>query len=626
MHKRLLLYPIIAGLLVLMATLPTAAAQFSPAVFVVDQDVVDAMVRVTRVTANAPGWMVIHADEGGAPGPVLGQSAVGSGITADVVVEIDTSGITDTLWAMLHVDEGVVGEYEFPGADVPVVINDAIVMDSFAVGDVAQSIAGIAVANEGFSTLVQALDAAGLVETLQSDGPFTVFAPTNDAFAAVPAETLDGLFADPEALAQVLLYHVIPGTVPAADVTDGMEAETAQGDTVTFAVGEDGTVTINEATVTDTDLVAYNGIIHVIDQVLLPPAPAEEEAAAASAEEEEVPTPVVAVADQESDGTTVTVDSVVAAQDGWLVIHLDDNGAPGPVLGQTAVVAGETTAVTVSLDEPLSAETALWAMLHVDEGDAGVYEFPGPDGPVLVDDEIVMAPFTAMVAEMADEAVTETEVMTETVEMTDAAMMGETPSVTVIDQGSTGVNVAVIQAVAAQAGWLVIHADNNGAPGAVLGQASLPAGTTDNIIVTLDEPISGETRLWAMLHVDEGEAGVYEFPGVDGPVTLDGEVVMQSFTAIVTGAEAVATPVPAEEPAATAVPAEEPAATAVPAEEPAATAVPAEEAMADDAVAAPDLLPQTGFATGSAGSQLPVIFLVMVALFGTALIARRRGR
>jgi hypothetical protein len=267
-----------------------------------------------------------------------------------------------------------------------------------------------------------------------------------------------------------------------------------------------------------------------------------------------------------------------------------------------------------------------------------------------------MAPFTAMVAEMADEAMTETEVMTETVEMTGTetmtetevmtdtaemtetevmtdtetmtetevttdtaemtdAMVGETPSVTVIDQGSTGVNVAVIQAVAAQAGWLVIHADNNGAPGAVLGQASLPAGTTDNIIVTLDEPISGETKLWAMLHVDEGEAGVYEFPGVDGPVTLDGEVVMQSFTAIVTGAEAVATPVPAEEPAATAVPAEEPAATAVPAEEP----------MADDAAAAPDLLPQTGFATGSASSQLPVIFLVMVALFATAIIVRRRG-
>ncbi len=657
MRKHLLFYPIITAFLLLMTILPVSAVQFAPAVFVIDQDVVDGTVLVTRVTSNAPGWIVIHADDGGNPGPVLGQAAVPNGITADVLVEIDTEGLTDTLWAMLHVDEGVVGQYEFPGADVPVTVNDTIIMDPFAIGEVAQSIVGVAMTTEGFSTLVQAVQAAGLVDTLQNDGPFTLFAPTDEAFAAVPADMLDALLADPERLTQVLLYHVIPGTVMAADITDGMEAETAQGDTVVFTVGSDGSVMLNDATVTATDISAYNGVIHVIDQVIMPPAPEvmdevpAEEAAAASVEEEM--TPSVTVADQESDGTMVTVAAVTAAQDGWMVIHADDNGAPGPILGETAVAAGESMDVVVALDEPLSEDSALWAMLHVDEGDLGVYEFPGPDGPVLIDDVIVMAPFTAMVAAMADAAMADTEVMTDTAAMmdtemmtetevmsdtmmmtdtetmtdtaammepemmTETTMMGDLPSVTVIDQGSTGTNVAVIQAIAAQAGWMVIHADNDGAPGAVLGHASLPVGTTDNIIVTLDEPITGEMKLWAMLHIDEGEMGVYEFPGPDGPVQVDDAVVMSPFTAIVTGGDEAMTPA-AEE-------------TAVPAEEAVATAEPAEEAMAtpeptDDAMAAPEMLPQTGFATGSATGHLPVVFLVITALFATAIITRRRNR
>ncbi len=705
MHKRQLLYPTVIAFLILMTILPVKAAQFAPAVFVIDQDVVDGTVLVTRVTSNVPGWIVIHADDNGKPGPVLGESAVPSGITADILVEISPEGLTDTLWAMLHVDEGVVGEYEFPGADIPVKVNEKIVMDPFAIGEVAQSIAGVAMATEGFSTLVEAVQAASLVKTLQTDGPFTLFAPTDEAFAALPTDTLDALLADPEELAQVLLYHVIPGTVMAADITDGMEAETAQGDTVTFTVGDDGVVLINDATVTATDIPAYNGVIHVIDQVLMPPAATTDEAAAeeAASAEEAMATPAVTAADQESDGTTVTVATVTAAQDGWMVIHADDNGAPGPVLGETAVAAGESTDVVVPLDEALTGDSPLWAMLHVDEGAIGVYEFPGPDNPVLVDDVIVMAPFTAMVAEMADEvvaasalmtdtevmtdtamtetemmtdtasmtdtdvmsdtamtetemmtdtasmtdtdvmtdtamtetemmtdtasmtdtAMTETEMMTHTEAMTDTMMAGDLPSVTVIDQGSTGTNVAVIQAVATQAGWMVIHADNNGAPGAVLGHANLPAGTTDNIIVTLDEPISGEMKLWAMLHIDEGAMGVYEFPGPDAPVKVDGAVVMSPFTAIVTGDETMATATE-EMPAETAV--ETPTAEAPAAEAPAAEAMATPAATEAPMAAAPEMLPQTGFATGAATGQLPVVFLVIVALFTTAIITRRRTR
>lgn len=128
-----------------------------------------------------------------------------------------------------------------------------------------------AVAAGDFTTLVAAVEAAGLVETLKGEGPFTVFAPTDDAFAALPAGTVDALLADPAGdLTQILLYHVVPGQVMAADVTDGLEAETVQGSTVTFSVA-DGNVMINDATIVATDIQASNGVIHVIDAVILPP-------------------------------------------------------------------------------------------------------------------------------------------------------------------------------------------------------------------------------------------------------------------------------------------------------------------------------------------------------------------
>jgi len=132
-----------------------------------------------------------------------------------------------------------------------------------------QSIVDIAVGNEDFSTLVAALQAAGLVETLSGEGPFTVFAPTNAAFAKLPEGALDGLLADPEQLAAVLTYHVVSGKVMAADVVNLTEATTLAG--VMIAVDASNGVMINNATVVSADIEASNGVIHVIDTVLLPP-------------------------------------------------------------------------------------------------------------------------------------------------------------------------------------------------------------------------------------------------------------------------------------------------------------------------------------------------------------------
>jgi len=133
----------------------------------------------------------------------------------------------------------------------------------------AADIVDTAVAAGDFSTLVTAVQAAGLVDTLKGPGPFTVFAPTDAAFAALPAGTLDALLADPEALAKVLTYHVVSGEVLAADVAPG-EVPSVEGSPITVTV-EGSTVKVDDATVVQTDILASNGVIHVIDAVILPP-------------------------------------------------------------------------------------------------------------------------------------------------------------------------------------------------------------------------------------------------------------------------------------------------------------------------------------------------------------------
>jgi uncharacterized surface protein with fasciclin (FAS1) repeats len=120
------------------------------------------------------------------------------------------------------------------------------------------------------STLAKLVADAGLADTLRGPGPYTVFAPTNDAFKSVSAATMNALGSDPERLKKVLTYHVVPSRVLAADVKNG-PAKTAQGANVTLAKA--GTfVTIDDAVVTSPDIVATNGVVHVVDRVLVPPA------------------------------------------------------------------------------------------------------------------------------------------------------------------------------------------------------------------------------------------------------------------------------------------------------------------------------------------------------------------
>jgi len=135
-----------------------------------------------------------------------------------------------------------------------------------------KDLVGVAASTEDFSTLVAAVKAAGLVAVLQSDGPFTVFAPTDEAFAALPEGTLESLLKpeNKDKLEAILKYHVVPAKVLAKDVEAG-KVGTANGQKLRIAL-EGGKVIVGNATVTATDIMASNGVIHVVDSVILPEA------------------------------------------------------------------------------------------------------------------------------------------------------------------------------------------------------------------------------------------------------------------------------------------------------------------------------------------------------------------
>ena len=134
-----------------------------------------------------------------------------------------------------------------------------------------KDVVDIAIGSADHTTLVAAVTAAGLVETLKGAGPFTIFAPTNAAFAALPAGTVDGLLKpeSKDALTKILTYHVVAGAVKAADLKDGQKVKTLQGEELTVSI-KDGKVMINGANVTAADLTGSNGVVHVIDAVLMP--------------------------------------------------------------------------------------------------------------------------------------------------------------------------------------------------------------------------------------------------------------------------------------------------------------------------------------------------------------------
>lgn len=149
----------------------------------------------------------------------------------------------------------------------PAQVEEAVVEEAVeAPGNIVE----VAAAAGSFNTLLAAAEAAGLAEVLATGGPFTVFAPTDEAFAALPEGTVEALLADPEALANILLYHVVEGIVTSEQVVGLTSAPSLQGSEISI-MAHDGMVMVDDATVIAVDIEASNGIIHVINAVILPP-------------------------------------------------------------------------------------------------------------------------------------------------------------------------------------------------------------------------------------------------------------------------------------------------------------------------------------------------------------------
>lgn len=198
--------------------------------------------------------LLYHVAEGElSSGDVLGSAFVptlnGQSLAVDgSAARVDGSGI---IQADIQATNGVIH------------VLDGVLVPAF------ENIVQIALDNPSFETLATALDVADLAGALQGDGPFTVFAPTNEAFAAVPPEMLQALLADVDALTQVLTYHVVPGRLLSSDVLARASAMTLNGESVNFSL-VDGTPRVDDANIVSTDIQGTNGVIHVIDRVILP--------------------------------------------------------------------------------------------------------------------------------------------------------------------------------------------------------------------------------------------------------------------------------------------------------------------------------------------------------------------
>lgn len=355
-------------------------------VTVKDQSTDGSSVVVQDVVSQGPGWMVIHNQLNGNVGDAIGETPVKSGDNQNVVVKIDPTKATGTMYAMLHVDAGTVGKYEFPGPDVPAMMNGAMLSPAFnatiqaASGGTATPDTGMSMttpAANGNSPMVKVADQAlngnsVMVDDVVSAGPGWIVIYTTNAQgqpdqAIGHAQVKEGdnpnvvVQVDP-AMAQGMLYAQLQsdkGTVgsfeyPGPDEPVMMGVQMVAGTFKILAAGQ--AVPGGQAT-----------------PVVLQPS--------------------ITVKDQEVVNGTVTIPQVVSNGNWWLVIHRQDaNGAMGEYIGQTLIKNGINTNVVVKINMSL-ATPVLYAMLHEDHPPLGILEFPGADVPVMINGQMIAPSF-----------------------------------------------------------------------------------------------------------------------------------------------------------------------------------------------------------------------------------------
>jgi LPXTG-motif cell wall-anchored protein len=237
------------------------------------------------------------------------------------------------------------------------------------------------------------------------------------------------------------------------------------------------------------------------------------------------PTGSITVSDQSVKDGAITISKASISQDGWIVVHKagpDGKLLLTPVIGQVQIKAGDSSNIAIKLTEAVADGATLWPMVHIDEGQKGVYEFPnGPDVPVVANGAPVM----------------------QEIKVTTAAAQGTpTGSITVSDQSVKDGAITISKASISQDGWIVVHKagpDGKLLLTPVIGQVQIKAGDSSNIAIKLTEAVAVGAPLWPMVHIDEGQKGVYEFPnGPDVPVVANGAPVMQEIKVTAGGAPA----------------------------------------------------------------------------------------
>jgi hypothetical protein len=220
----------------------------------------------------------------------------------------------------------------------------------------------------------------------------------------------------------------------------------------------------------------------------------------------------IAASDQTDNPTNrVIVTQVKSASAGWVVIHEANGSTFGDAIGHVAVPSGTSTNVAVTLDREIVDGETLYAVLHDDLGQAGAFEFPGSDVPATQGGQVIKDSFVVHLQGTVQ------------------------PSIVANAQtlNSLSTQVLVASAVSDGPGWATIHEQTGGTVGADIGHALLSSGTNQNITVTLNRPAIDGEMLYAMLHTDLGTVGTYEFPGVDAPVSVSGDIVMTPFVVTV---------------------------------------------------------------------------------------------
>lgn len=463
--------------LVMIVVLALGAPAFAqmmdePQVNVVDQVSLDGKVTIDSAYSEGPGFVVIHIDNGsGAPGPVIGFRWLNPGWNNNIKVAIDTTMATPTLFAMLHVDTGEVGTYEFgtvQGADGPVVKDGAPITPAFNVDLIRAYDQFVEMEHVTIGTVIAQQDGWLVIHSDNEGRPGPVLGQTQ-VTAGVNTDVVVELAADGRTNVLWPMLHV---------------------DTGEAGVYEFGTVEGADSPVRVNDVVAVTPI-WTVPHVRVAP---------------QIVTHGDGMEMMEGMAPTIVAESVLSEGPGFLVIHQGVDGKPGPVAGYAPVNAGTNLNVTIELD-PAMLTPNLWPMLHVDTGEVGTYEFgtvEGADGPVRVNDQVLtfgVAAAPSMV--LVDQAMSE-------------AMMGHGP------------HIYVDQALMDAPGWLAIHSSVDGKPGPVLAAVPLLRGLNSRILVELD-PAEAGSQVFPMLHYDTGEAGVYEFgtvEGADGPVAVGGAVVV----------------------------------------------------------------------------------------------------